>query len=106
MKVSFVTTVCNEEKTIGNLIDSLFKLIKIPDEIIIVDGGSVDNTLLRIFNFLASRRSGQFSIFNEYPKTKKIKFKVFIKSVLTIAQGRNYGIRKATGDVIAMSDAG
>ena len=65
MKISFVATVFNEEKTITALLDSLFKQTKMPDEIIIVDGGSLDSTLSRIFNF-------QFSIFNKNPKTKKI----------------------------------
>ncbi|OGH19105.1 MAG: hypothetical protein A3D74_02125 [Candidatus Levybacteria bacterium RIFCSPHIGHO2_02_FULL_37_13] len=99
MKISFVATVFNEEKTITALLDSLFKQTKMPDEIIIVDGGSLDSTLSRIFNF-------QFSIFNKNPKTKKIKFKVLSRSGLTIAQARNYGIKKASGDVIVMSDAG
>jgi len=98
MKISFVATVFNEEKTIGVLLGSLFKQTKMPDEIIIVDGGSLDNTMSRIFNF-------QFSIFNKNSKSKNIKFKVLTKRG-NRAVGRNEAIRNATGDIIACSDAG
>ena len=45
MKISFITTVFNEEKTIRAFFDSLFSQSKLPDEIVIVDGGSNDNTI-------------------------------------------------------------
>ena len=51
MKISFVTTVFNEEKTINKLLDSIKKQTVYPDEVIIVDGGSTDNTLSVISNF-------------------------------------------------------
>ncbi|MBI3069677.1 MAG: glycosyltransferase, partial [Candidatus Levybacteria bacterium] len=43
MKTTFITTVKNEEKTIVPLLYSLFRQSVLPDEIIIVDGGSLDN---------------------------------------------------------------
>ena len=116
MKISFVATVLNEEKTIEKFLQSVFSQSRLPDEIVIVDGGSLDSTLSRIFNFqfsrFAARRarfdssSARRAIFNKNPKSKKIKFRPLTKTGLTIAQGRNYGIRKATFDIIAMSDAG
>lgn len=90
MKASLIITVLNEEKTIGKLIASLKNQTLEPDEIIFVDGGSVDKTvqLIKV----------------EAKKDKKIKF--FIKRGVTIAQGRNIGIKAARNKIIAMTDAG
>ncbi len=105
MKISFVTTVYNEEKTVGVLLDSLFKQTKMPDETIIVDAGSSDKTLSILSGFTSEESR---SLPRHHPRweSKKVKLKIFIKPNFTIAQGRNYGIRKATGDVIIMTDAG
>lgn len=92
MKVSFVTTVLNEEKTIGNLLDSLIKQTRKPDEIIIVDGGSSDKTVEQAKKFQAN-----------HPTT--IIYIIVVKGA-NRAKGRNEGIRKAKGEVIAISDAG
>ena len=50
MKTSFIATVLNEEKTIKALLSSLAKQTKKPEEIIIVDGGSTDQTVAKIKN--------------------------------------------------------
>ena len=55
-KLSLIVTVLNEEKYIGKLIDSVAIQSKIPDEIIIVDGGSTDNTLSVISNLKSQKR--------------------------------------------------
>lgn len=91
MKISFITTVYNEEKTIERFLDSLMVQSKKPDEVIIVDGGSKDDTLSKISNF-------KFLISN---KKVKILTKRGNRSI-----GRNEAIRKATGDIILCSDAG
>ncbi|MFH1833086.1 MAG: glycosyltransferase [Candidatus Levyibacteriota bacterium] len=91
MKVSFVATVLNEEKSIDYFLESLFKQSVEPDEIIIVDAESTDATASIIFNF-------KFSIFNE-------KVKIIIKKG-NRAVGRNEAIKNATGEIIACSDAG
>ena len=49
-KFSLICTLLNEEKTIGNFIDSIAKQSMLPDEVIIVDGGSKDSTLRTINN--------------------------------------------------------
>lgn len=90
MKISFVTTVFNEEKTIDEFLKSLAARTKKPDEIIIVDGGSKDKTVEKIKKFK-----------NLAPNPKIIN-----APCTTIAQGRNRGIKKAKGEIIAMSDAG
>lgn len=92
MKISFVTTIFNEEKTIETFLKSLEAQTKKPDEIIIVDGGSADNTVVKINKW--RRENG------------KLKIKLLVKKGTTIAQGRNRGIKTAKGEIIAMSDAG
>jgi glycosyltransferase involved in cell wall biosynthesis len=91
MRTSFITTVYNEEKTIDKFLESLKNQTKLPDEIIVVDGGSTDNTLSIISN-------SQFPIPN---KRIKILEKRGNRSV-----GRNEAIKNATGDIIVCSDSG
>ncbi len=93
MKVSFVSTVYNEELTIKSLLESLFLQAKFPDEIIIVDGGSTDNTVSEISNF-------QFPISNIKAKIKLI-FKEGNRSV-----GRNEAIKISSSEIVVCSDAG
>ena len=89
MKTSFISTILNEEKTIGDFLKSLSSQTKLPDEIIIVDGGSTDKTLSIISNF-------KFPISN---------FKILEKKG-NRSIGRNEAIRKSKGDIIVSSDAG
>lgn len=84
MKTSLVVTVLNEEKTIKSLISSIFNQTLVPDEVIVVDGGSTDATASVISN-------------------KHLKF--FSKKG-NRAVGRNYGIGKSSGDIILITDAG
>ncbi len=93
MKISFVTTVLNEENTINLLLESLVAQTKNPDEIIIVDGGSTDRTIDII----------------QKAKTKNQKLKSKLKIIQKVGNrsvGRNEGIKKATGNIIVISDAG
>lgn len=95
MKVSFVTTVLNEEKSVKFLLSSLTHQSKKPDEIIIVDGGSKDETVKIIREFALSIKSKEFIS----------KFRLIIKKG-NRAVGRNTGIEKAKGQIIALSDSG
>ena len=45
MKISVVIPTYNSEKTINNTLDSVFKQTVLPDEIIVLDDGSTDNTV-------------------------------------------------------------
>jgi glycosyltransferase involved in cell wall biosynthesis len=90
MRSSIVCTVLNEEKTIANLLDSLLSQSKKPDEIVIVDGGSKDETV---------------DIIKKYQKRNR-RIKLFIKKGSSIAQGRNESIKHAKGMIIAQIDGG
>lgn len=95
MKISFVTTVVNEEKNIELLLESLYLQSKKPDEIIIVDGGSKDRTLKIIEDFVFKKRSKKFL------KSLKI-----IKRKGNRSIGRNEGTRRAKGEIVVLSDSG
>jgi len=92
MKISFIATVLNEEKTIEALLNSLAKQTKKPAEIIIVDGGSSDQTVAKIKAF--------------QKKHPGLKIKIIIKKGANRSQGRNLAIKKAQNEIIAISDAG
>lgn len=90
LKVTVIATVLNEEASITQLIDSLVAQTRQPDEVIIVDGGSVDATVERIRAAAADRLNLQLL---QLPGCN-------------IAEGRNAAAARATGDVIAVTDAG
>lgn len=89
-KVSLVFTVKNEEAALPALLASLEEQERPPDEIVIADGGSTDRTLPLLRAFAAA---GRHVTLLEAPGAN-------------IAEGRNAAIRAATGDVIAVTDAG
>ncbi len=90
-KISFITTVFNEEENIDKFLTSLISQSKLPNEIIIVDGGSMDNTMYIISNF-------------QFPISKK-NVKI-LKKKGNRSLGRNEAIKNTTGDIILCSDAG
>lgn len=90
MKISLITTVFNEEKGISALIESMLLQTKKADEIVIVDGGSKDETL---------------NIIKKYQK-KHSEIKLIKKVGANIAEGRNIAIKNATYDIIAATDGG
>jgi glycosyltransferase involved in cell wall biosynthesis len=91
MKTSLICTVLNEERTIGNLLDSILKQTRKPDEIVIVDGGSRDRTV-------------------EVLKSRSKKFPIPVKVIsadgANISQGRNIAIKHAHGPAIVSTDGG
>lgn len=90
MKASVICTLKNEEASVKDLIDSLLFQSRKPDEIIIVDGGSKDNTVEIINSY----------IIRGAPIT------LIIEKNANISRGRNIAIKKSKYDYIAGIDGG
>jgi len=89
IKVSICITVLNEGKSISSLLDSLLAQSTKPTEIVIVDGGSSDNTAQIIRHY--------------QKKDKRIRFVVEPGSV---AHGRNAAVELSRFPIITQIDAG
>ncbi len=89
MHVSVICTVLNEGEAIRRLLDSLARQTRPPDEVIVVDGGSCDNTV---------------TILEEY--RARLPLRVLVRPGANISAGRNEAIAAAAGEVIAATDAG
>jgi glycosyltransferase involved in cell wall biosynthesis len=89
MDVSVIATVVNEGESIRRLLDSLLIQSRPPDEVVISDGGSTDNTIEVLERYQ-----------NELP------LKIVESPESNISQGRNAAIAAANGPIIAVTDAG
>lgn len=89
MKVSIIATVKNEGEALRPLLDSMLDQTRPPDEVVICDGGSTDETP---------------AVLEEYGQW--LPLRVISAPGSNISQGRNWAIAAATGDVIAATDAG
>ena len=89
VRVTVISTVLNEGEAIRRLLDSLLAQTRRPDEVVIVDGGSRDNTV---------------PVIQEY--AGRLPLRVLVEPGANISRGRNVAIAAATGDVIASVDAG
>ena len=88
MKISLISTVLNEARSLPTLLDSIAAQTCLPDEVIICDGGSADNTI----DLLRAER--------------RFPLRVIARPGANISQGRNLAIAEASGEVIACVDAG
>jgi glycosyltransferase involved in cell wall biosynthesis len=88
--VSVVLTILNEARSLNSLLSALKSQSRPPDEIIVVDGGSTD---------------GSSQILEGFAQ-KYDNFHYFVETGVNIAKGRNIGIRKSSGDIIAVTDGG
>ncbi|MFH0829354.1 MAG: glycosyltransferase [Candidatus Kerfeldbacteria bacterium] len=90
-KVSVITTVLNEAETIDAFLGSILKQTMLPDEMVVVDGGSTDPTVVRLREFT-----------QHHPEINlRIEVAEGNRSV-----GRNAAISLARNDIIAVTDAG
>ena len=87
MGISLITTVKNEEPSIAAFLSSICRQTRLPDEVVIVDGGSTDQTVALI------RESRVLNVH-------------LLEYSSNIAAGRNVAIRLAAHDFIAVTDAG
>ena len=88
--VAAITTVYNEERTIGRLLDSLLVQTRPPDEIVVVDAGSTDRTQAIIADYLE----------------KGVPAKLIVEAGASRSRGRNLAIAQSSGEIIASIDAG
>lgn len=89
MQVSLIATVKNEGEALRPLLDSLSDQTLWPDEIVIVDGGSTDNTV---------------EILQEYAEW--LPLNIISAPDANISEGRNIAINAAKGEIILATDAG
>lgn len=89
MRISLVVTIRNEEANIRRLFASILKQTRLPDELIVCDGGSSDNTV---------------SVMSEY--SDQLPLKILLRPDVNISTGRNVAIQESRGDIIAVTDAG
>lgn len=90
MKVSVILTVLNEGPGMAVLLDALLAQSSPPDEIVVVDGGSRDDTQ---------------ALLQAYAQ-RDPRVKVHVAPGVNISRGRNLAIERATGDVLAVTDGG
>jgi glycosyltransferase involved in cell wall biosynthesis len=87
--ISLVATVLNEGESIHRLMRSILQQTRQPDEVVIVDGGSHDNTA---------------AILQTY--ADRLPLRLRVHPGCNISQGRNAAIAAAQGEIIAVTDAG
>ncbi len=87
--ISVISTVLNESESIRPLLDSLVAQTRPPDEVVIADGGSRDNTV---------------AILRTYES--RLPLRILIEPGANISAGRNRAIADAKGEIIAVTDAG
>jgi len=87
--ISVIATVLNEGDNIHHLMQGLIAQTRQPDEIVIVDGGSRDETV---------------AIMQGY--RDRLPLRILVQAGCNISQGRNRALHEAAGDIIAVVDAG
>ena len=88
--ISLCATVKDEAGAVDELISDLKNQTRLPDEVVVVDGGSTDGTGRR----LAAGLDGWTA------------FKLIHYPGSNIAQGRNHAVAASSGDIVALLDAG
>ena len=89
--VSLIVTVYNEEDSAAAWFESIYEQTRLPDEIVIVDAQSSDQTLQRV---------------QEQAKRSPVPLRVIAEKKINIAQGRNVAVKQAQYDLIAVTDFG
>ena len=87
--VSLIFTVLNEGEDVRKLMDSLLQQRRLPDEVVVVDGGSTDQTV---------------AVLEAY--ANRLPLRIIIEPGANISRGRNVAIEQARHELIAVTDAG
>ena len=96
-KISLIVSVLNEEKAIKLLLKGIYKQTRLPNELIIVDGGSQDKTTAIIQDFIKT---------HPLASQNKLKFSLKILPESNRSKARNWAIKHAKHELIAITDAG
>lgn len=89
LRVSLVLTVKDEASSLQSLLESIAGQTRPPDEIIVVDGGSSDDTVERLRCW-----------------SDRLPLTIVEAPGTTISQGRNIALARASGEVVAVTDGG
>ncbi len=87
--VAVIATVYNEGANIDHLMQSLCAQTLPPSEVVIVDGGSVDDTVARIQAY-----------------ADRLPLRVIVERGANISRGRNIALAHAQAEIVAITDAG
>jgi glycosyltransferase involved in cell wall biosynthesis len=88
--VSLIVTVRDDREGLRDLLEALAQQTEMPDELVVVDGGSQDGTLEELERWDQGR----------------VPLRVIVSSGANIAAGRNVAVREASHDWIVCTDAG
>lgn len=91
LQVSLIATLKDEAGSIRRFLDGLFQQSRLPEEIVLVDGGSTDGTVAEIERARASA---------------PVHIRLIEAPGTNISEGRNVAIEQASHEVIAVTDAG
>lgn len=95
--VSIIISTLNEEENIGRLILSVFEQKYRPIEVVVVDGGSRDSTVMIADDLRGKMSNNTFEI--------KILFEKDFGSLRSSSNARNIGIKNSKGDYVIFFDA-
>jgi len=90
ISVSIILTVLNEGDNVRELLEALLSQSRRPDQIVIVDGGSRDDTIAII----------------EEARQREPLIRLLVVPGVNIAEGRNIAIAEASSEVVAVTDGG
>ncbi|MCB0323123.1 MAG: glycosyltransferase [Bdellovibrionales bacterium] len=93
-RASLILTCRNEEKSIGTFLDSIARQTQLPNEVVIYDGGSTDQTVPLIKKWHDSQ------------KTRLFDLRLIEGTPSSIAAGRNRAAEAARYEVLLLTDAG
>jgi glycosyltransferase involved in cell wall biosynthesis len=88
-RAALVTTVINEASTLPVLLASIEQQTRLPDEVIVVDGGSTDESL---------------AILEDW--SSRLPLEIVSRPGANISEGRNLAIARTNCDLVAVTDAG